>query len=367
MLTFNLSELKTAAAALGRVVPARPVEGSRYQYVRLRLSAGEAVLTTTDSQLWLEVSLSAVSASGPEDMGEHDVLLPGRLFCDLVSRLPGEILQLELEENQVKVEAGGSVFLLNTAVSEQFPELPEPEGSSLEVPVALLRDCVRRVVVCASSDSTRGALCGVRMQLEDGALEMAATDGYTLARTKVAFPGSEAVALTVPVNGMQEMVKLPAETLKLTFSQSYLLAEGCRYRLAMRLLDGHYPNYRRLLPGADFQPKTKARLTRKNLAEALFRLELVAKQAKNILRLELNDGLVLSTTAPDLGSATESVSAQVEGSPITVGVDLRYLSRFLGVAGDEIEVWLTASNQPLFWKTNADSEYLYLLMPILLQ
>jgi len=367
MLTFNLSELKTAAAALGRVVPARPTEGSHCKYVRLRCSAGEALLTATDLQLWLEVTLSAASVDGPEDMGDCDVLLPGRLFCDAVSRLQGEVLQLELDGSQARVEAEGSVFLLNTADPEHFPELPEAEGSSLEVPTSLLRDCVRRVAVCASSDLTRGALCGVRMQLEDGALELVATDGYTLAKTKVELPGGEAAALTVPVNGIQELVRLPAETVNLKFSQSYLLAEGAGCRLAMRLLDGNYPNYRRLLPGADFQPKTKARLSRKSLAEALFRLELVAKQAKNILRLELNDGLVLSATAPDLGSATESVSAQVEGSPITVGVDLRYLNRFLGAAEDEIEVWLTASNQPLFWKTDADPEYLYLLMPILLQ
>jgi DNA polymerase-3 subunit beta len=300
-------------------------------------------------------------------MGEHDVLLPGRLFCDLVSRLPGEILQLELEDNQVKVEAGGSVFLLNTAASEQFPELPEPEGSSLEVSVALLRDCVRRVVVCASSDSTRGPLCGVRMQLEDGTLELAATDGYTLARTKVDLPGGEAVALTVPVNGIQELVKLPAETVKLTFSQSYLLAEVPGHRLATRLLEGHYPNYRRLLPGADFQPKTKARLARKDLLEALSRVELVAKQDRDKLEFQVEDGLVLSATAPNLGSVTEAVSAQVEGEAIKVGVNLRYLGRFLGVAGDEVEVWLTAPNQPLFWRTNTDPEYMYLLMPILLQ
>jgi len=74
----------------------------------------------------------------------------------------------------------------------------------------------------------------------------------------------------------------------------------------------------------------------------------------------------LSATAPDLGSVTELVSAQVEGSPIKVGINLRYLMRFLSVAGDSIEVWLTAPNQPLFWRTDADPEYLYLLMPFLL-
>jgi DNA polymerase-3 subunit beta len=367
MLTFNLSEIKTAAAALGRVVPARPVEGSHCKYVRLRCSAGEAVLTATDSQLWLEVSLSAVSAGGPEDMGERDVLLPGRLFCDAVSRLQGEVLQLELDGSQVRVEAEGSVFLLNTAEPDCFPELPKPEGSSLEVPTSLLRDCVRRVAVCASSDITRGALCGVRMQLEGGALELVATDGYTLARTRMELPGGEVAALTVPVDGIQELVRLPAETVKLTFSQSYLLAEVPGRRLATRLLGGNYPGYRRLLPGADFQPKTKARLARKDLLEALSRVELVAKQDRDKLELRLEDSLVLSATAPDLGSATEVVSAQVEGEGIKIGVNLRYLSRFLGVAGDEVEVWLTAPNQALVWKTNTDPEYLYLLMPILLQ
>jgi len=367
MLTFNLSELKTAAAALGRVVPARPVDGGRYQYVRLRYSAGEAVLTATNSQLWMEVSLSAVSVDGPEEMGESDVLLPGRLFCDLVARLSGETLQLELGGSQVKVEGEGSRFLLNTATPEGFPELPETEGSSLEVPLALLRDCVRRVAICASSDLTRGALCGVRMQLEDGALELVATDGYTLARTKVELPGSEETALTVPVDALQELVKLPAEAVKLTFSQSYLLAEIPGHRLAARLLDGRYPDYRRLLPGSDFQPKTKARLARKDLLEALSRVDLVARQDRDKLELQLEDGLVLSATAPDLGSVTESVPAQVEGSAIKVGVNLRYLTRFLSVAGDEVEVWLTAPNQALLWRTNADPEYLYLLMPILLQ
>jgi DNA polymerase-3 subunit beta len=358
MLIFDLSELKTVATALGRVVPARPAHWS-CGYVRLQCDGGTARLMATDSQVWLQGSMPVE--------GQADVLLPGRLFCDAVWRLQGETLQLELAGTQAKVTAGGSQFLLNTAESEYFPELPEPDGHSLEIPGSLLKECVRRVAVCASSDQTRGVLCGVRLEWGDGVLELAATDGYTLARTRVSLPGFETMALTVPTEGMQELVRLPGETVKLTFSQSYLLAEVPGYRLATRLLDGSYPTYRRLLPGPDFQPKTTARLARKDLVEALSRVELVAQKDKDKVKLEVNDGLVLSATAPDLGSVTESVPAQVEGSPIEVAVNLRYLTRFLGAAGDTVEVWLTAPNQALFWRTDADPEYMYLLMPILLQ
>jgi len=358
MLTFGLPELKTVTTALGRVVPARPaVQGCGY--VRLRCDDGVARLMAADLQVWLEGSLPVE--------GQADVLLPGRLFCDLVSRLQGETLQMELVRSQAKVTAGGSQFLLNTAGPEYFPELPEPDDHSLEIPGSLLKESVRRVVVCASSDQTRGVLCGVRLERGDSVLELAATDGYTLARTRVSLPGNETAALTVPTEAMQELVRLPGETVKLTFSQSYLLAEVPGYRLVTRLLDGSYPTYRRLLPGPDFQPKTTVRLARKDLLSALSRVELVASNDKDRLTLEVNDGLVLSATAADLGSVTESVPAQVEGSPIVVGVNLRYLTRFLSVAGDEVEVWLTAPNQPLFWKTDADPEYIYLLMPILLQ
>ena len=357
MLGFNLPELRTIAAALGRVVPVRPADWN-CGYVRLRCANGLAVLTATDSQVWIEASL-------PAD-GEVDLLLPGRLFCDLVSRLQGDSLQIEIAGSQAKVTAGGSQFLLNTAEPEYFPELPEPDGQTLEISGSLLREGVRRVVACASSDQTRGVLCGVRLELEGGVLELAATDGYTLARTRVDLPVAEKASLTVPTEGMQELVRLPAETVKLTFSQSYLLAEVPGYRLATRLLDGNYPTYRRLLPGPDFQPKTTVRMARKDLLAALSRVELVASNDKDRLTLEVSDGLVLSATAADLGSVTESVPAQVEGSPIKVGINLRYLTRFLSAAGDSVEVWLTAPNQPLFWRTDADPEYLYLLMPFLL-
>jgi len=357
MLGFNLPELRTIAAALGRVVPVRPADWN-CGYVRLQCANGSAVLTATDSQVWVEASL-------PAD-GEVDLLLPGRLFCDLVSRLQGDSLQIEIAGSQAKVTAGGSQFLLNTAEPEYFPELPEPDGQTLEISGSLLREGVRRVVACASSDQTRGVLCGVRLELEGGVLELAATDGYTLARTRVDLPVAEKASLTVPTEGMQELVRLPAETVKLTFSQSYLLAEVPGYRLATRLLDGNYPTYRRLLPGPDFQPKTTVRMARKDLLAALSRVELVANNDKDRLTLEVSDGLVLSATAADLGSVTESVPAQVEGSPIKVGINLRYLTRFLSAAGDSVEVWLTAPNQPLFWRTDADPEYLYLLMPFLL-
>jgi DNA polymerase-3 subunit beta len=204
------------------------------------------------------------------------------------------------------------------------------------------------------------------LELENGVLELAATDGYTLARTRVDLLVAETASLTVPTEGMQELVRLPGGSVKLTLSQSYLLAEVPGYRLATRLLDGNYPTYRRLLPGPDFQPKTIARLARKDLLAALSRVELVANKDKDRLTLEVDDGLILSATAADLGSVTESVPAQTEGSPIVVGINLRYLTRFLSVASDSVEVWLTAPNQPLFWRTDADPEYLYLLMPFLL-
>ena len=64
------------------------------------------------------------------------VLLPGRLFADVVRSLPpGEVtLELRGEQRDVEIAAGGARFHLRTLPAEDFPRLPEVEGETVRLP-----------------------------------------------------------------------------------------------------------------------------------------------------------------------------------------------------------------------------------------
>ena len=88
---------------------------------------GSLTLRATDMELALTSTLTDAKTEQP-----GSVLLPGRLFADVVRSLPpGEVtLELRSEQRDVEIAAGGARFHLRTLPADDFPRLPEIEGET---------------------------------------------------------------------------------------------------------------------------------------------------------------------------------------------------------------------------------------------
>ena len=114
-------------------------------------------LRATDMELAITCTLENAQ---PEREGS--VLLPGRLFADVVRSLPpGEVsLEQRAEQRDVEIAAGGARFHLRTLPVEDFPRLPELDGELIKLPGEPLAATIELVARAASRDEVRPILTG---------------------------------------------------------------------------------------------------------------------------------------------------------------------------------------------------------------
>ena len=129
-LSVPRDSLSAALQLVGRAVSTR---GALPSLGGVLAVAGENSLTLRATDMELALTAGADSAKVER---EGTVLLPGRLFADVVRSLPpGEVeLELRTEQRDVEISAGGARFHLRTLPAEDFPRLPEVEGDTVRLP-----------------------------------------------------------------------------------------------------------------------------------------------------------------------------------------------------------------------------------------
>jgi DNA polymerase III subunit beta len=284
--------------------------------IMLRSAAGRLHLSATDMEISLRDSLNARVEE------EGAVVVPGRLLVDIVRLLPaGEVtLEHRADEGVARLVCGAASYQLNTYGPEDFPRLPEIEPeNAFTVDRGAFLDTIARVGRSASRDESRPVLTGVLVRFEGSKLVMAATDSYRLSVKETDLtkgPGRELEAI-VPARALQELARIAgaadAETIDVGVQENQVVFGADGVWLTARRIDGQFPNYRQLLPEA-FEHEVHA--ARSELLDVVRRVSVMAERSIP-LRLRFAEGeLTVSTQAPDVGEARESMPVEFAGEPL---------------------------------------------------
>lgn len=383
------SDFNSTLSLVSRAVPSRPTHPILGNVLLTADSEqGRVSLTAFDLSLGIHASFSAeVSEAGK-------VTLPAKLLNDIVSRLPEGELQLataakkvELEESEGEGEpeepaavsatltAASGQFQIRGMGAAEFPELPAAsEGEALILPVAALLEGLRGVLFAASADETKQVLTGVHLSGSQDNLEFAATDGHRLAVVETPLENSEAAiadfSLTIPARALRELERMLAgcqetDDLSLYVGDSQAIFELDGSRLTSRKLEGAYPTYQQLIPQS-FERHVS--LERKRLLSSLERVAVMADQKNNLVKFSLDSSagqLELSVDAQDLGSARESLPAEMTGASGEIAFNVKYLMDGLrALPTNDIQMQLNQGNQPVIFTPLGGLKMTYLVMPV---
>ena len=332
--------------------------------------AGEGIaLTATD----MEVGLRSLIAAQVRRKGA--VTLSARKLYEIVREVTAdEVVLRVVQAGWVEILAGRSKFKIVSLDAKDFPELPlgadAPQGTTITIAAGTLREMIDRTLFAVSSDETRFNLSGVFLSNEDdGLLRMVATDGHRLALIDRRLPSARMErGVVMPRKGLIEARKLldEAEDAEVTMIVSpkdvRLVLRSVSF--FMRLVEGEFPDYRQVIPGA---ASVQARANRDDFLAALRRISLLASERSHGVKLHLERGkLELSASNPDQGEASEEVDVQYTGEPLTIGFNARYLMDVLAVhaEGDAIELGFTDEVGPGVVRGSQDPEYTYVVMPM---
>lgn len=305
---------------------------------------------------------------GSKVSNKGSITVPARLTQDFVSSLPGGIIDLSLEDTKLHISTEKYQSVINGVVADDYPVMPTIQnGKKLSLPASTLKKALSQTVFAASNDDSRPVLTGLYFHTKDNKLFIAATDSYRLAEKSVATIKQE-LSVLIPSSSIQDLLRIVGDTeeeVKITCDDQQILFKMGDTELVTRLIDGRYPDYKKLIPT---KFKTSAVLDRSELLNIVKVSSLFARESAGSVVLETSaeqKQVTIRSVASQLGENTASATAETTGTTASITLNSRYLIDALSVMnGDKVKIGFNDKLEPFVMKDAKDESYTHIVMPL---
>jgi DNA polymerase III, beta subunit (EC 2.7.7.7) len=347
--------------------------------VGIKIEGDERGVTLTGS----DSDISIQSFIPKEENGTKlvDVLQPGaivlqaRFFSEIIRKLPGDIVDIRVEDQQnTVITSGNAEFVIHGLDAEEYPRLPMLEAdNSISIPSDLLKTLIKQTVFAVSTSETRPILTGVHWMIKNNELVAVATDSHRLAMKRVALDETiekeREFDIVIPGKSLNELTKVLEDRndpVEIVFTQNQILFQMKNLLFYSRLLEGNYPDTSRLIPT---DSKTVVKVNAKEFYEAVDRASLLAREGKNnVVKFStLEDNIFeISSFTPEIGRVVEQVKGLAkEGEDIKISYNAKYMMDALrAVDGTEVTIYFTGTMRPFIVKADGDESIIQLLLPV---
>jgi DNA polymerase-3 subunit beta len=324
----------------------------------------------------LEISMRGHYKAEVQEPGS--VAISARKLYEILKELPDSEIALTTQENNwIQIKTGKSQFKIVGLAASEFPALPtiEREGR-VAIPGTGLASLIRRTIFAVGDNDARYILNGLMITLvsqeKKVTMRLVGTDGHRLAVAESDLPASTATDLPkeikaiIPRKAAQEMRRLVEEEdgePLLGFTKNLVTFQKSGLFLTARVMEGTYPNYQQVIPKDNSK---KALVDRAALEGALRRVAVLSRDKTNVVRVTLETGrLVLFTSNPDVGEATEELPVQYRGEDLTTGFNARYLLDALAAMDSEkVHLEMKSALSPCLVRPEGDPGFMCVVMPM---
>jgi DNA polymerase-3 subunit beta len=172
--------------------------------------------------------------------------------------------------------------------------------------------------------------------------------------------------IIVPRKGLNELRRLLAEEKEdffVSVKGKMLLVRRENIFISMRLIEGKYADYRRIIPE---QSPNAVSLDRESFLASLKRISLMSSDKSRSVTFNLNPGLLqLSSQSPELGDASEEISIEYDGEPLKIGFNSRYLIDAVStIEGEKVLLELRGKQNPGVIRSSQGANHTSVIMPM---
>ena len=366
-LQENLSK---GLSIVGRAVPSRttmPILGN----VLMATDQGQLKLAATN------LELSIVHWVGARVETEGEITVPARNFIDLVNSLPPEQVDMDIDTSSLSMalSCGTVNASFRGITAEEFPVVPDPEeGDGFAVEAGDLRKGLGQVTFAASTDEGHAVLTGVLAEFEGETLTLAAADGFRLSVRHIPMihPVPHPFNVIIPARALSELMRIIGSqeepvSISTTHPHNQILFQLEDTVLNSQLIDGHFPDYRRIIPSSH---RLTVVLGRTELLQACKRAEIFARDVAYIVKLTLSENeMVVSADSSESGQGSTRLTANIEGEDVESGLEIAFNVRFLidvlsALETPQVRLELTEATNPGVIKGIGNDDFVHVVMPM---
>ncbi len=313
----------------------------------------------------LDIAISCQLGAQVQDEGALTV--PARLFQDLVNGLPSGVIELEQDEQRLLITTDSYKSVINGVSAEEFPVMPAIDGgTSWHVAAPLLRKGLQQVLMAASNDESRPVLTGVYFHTLDGVLYMAATDSYRLAEKRLTTV-EEPLQLLIPATALQDVLRIIHDfegDITVVHDDQQVQFRAGEVELVARLIEGNYPDYRKLIPAsfATTSITDRAELVNITKVSSLFARESAGSIVVSVD--EPSESIWIHAVASQLGENNATLKVDAKGSG-SITLNSRYLLDALqAIDAKTIQLGFNGKLEAAMLSDTEHDDYLHIIMPL---
>lgn len=337
---------------------------------------GNLLLKVKDSALWLtgtdlEVELiSSLKLDETSSVTEGEITVPAKKFVDIVRGLPeGCDITFAVDGTKVIIRAGRGRYTLSSLSASDYPNLEDWQGEvEFEISSRDLKRLIDSTQFSMAQQDVRYYLNGMSLETEGDIVRTVATDGHRLALCKFVFDGANLPArqVIIPRKGVLEISRLINEEdkrIKVQLGSNHIRIFSNEYIFTSKLVDGRFPDYRRVLP----KDSNKLVIAEKSvLKEAFSRAAILSNEKFRGVRLNLSPSeLKITANNPEQEEAEEILDVVYQGELLEIGFNVAYLlDVFNAISSDNIKLSMSDSNSSVLIEGDSDSHALYVIMPM---
>lgn len=342
-----------AAAARGQL----PVLSS----VLIKTEANRLSISATN----LEIAITEIIGAKVIDQGT--VTIPARILRDYVASLPKGKIELNLDKHKLNISTNQYHSQINGTTADEFPLTPTIKSKPVwQVDAAAFKKALSQVIFAASSDTARPILTGAYLHQYKDNIYLVATDSYRLSERKVGS-SKEPLSLLIPASTLRDLQRVlgdDTQTVSVYADGQQVAFKFDNIELISRLIEGDYPQYRKLLPD---KFEVSAKLDRNDFISATKLASLFAKENAGSITVTIDSGkkqTEIKSSASQLGENTTALPAEVKGSN-QAALNSRFLHEGLqSFEGQKIEFKMNGKLEPCLLYNEGDKDYLHVIMPL---
>lgn len=334
------------------------------------IKAGGSELSLTGYDL--EIGINTTIYAKVEQEGS--IVLNARVLCEILRRIPNSTVTVEADErNLTIIRSGETKYEIMGISAEEYPELPTVQGGfSIDIGKKMLSDMIKQTIFSVAITDTKVVYTGIKFEITDGELKLIAVDGYRMAiRTEKIDYHGEDITFIVPSKTMSEIMKLSLENdeedvLSIGVGKHHIIFKIEGYSIISRLLEGEFINYRSTIPA---NTTTTVEVDTKAFIDSIERTSLIIMdRTKSLINCVFDTDFIRISSITSLGTATDKVQAEIEGSRVEIGFNNRYLLDALKVCNtDKVKIKLNGSVSPILILPTEGDSFIFLVLPVRLK
>lgn len=360
----DLLPLQTALGYIQKAIPSNP-QLPILSSIKFEIRKSSLTMAATDLYLGIKTTVPVSTKK------EVSLVFPGETFREMISSFSADEVEFEIKGSQLVAEIEQSKVRIPTQGVEEFPDFPSVGGRKFGLSGEILEEIKTLVAFAAGTDQARPILTAVMFRFGLSGLEVVGTDGFRLAIMKYPDITTEKESqFLIPAKAFYEVCRIASQAdakevvIQVSGELKQVKFQVNRCEIYIRLIDGDYPPYEKIIPDSyEFQVEIDGL----ELKDELQRAFVLAKEASNIIKLNFSGSdLTVKSSSSTHGEYEGEIPAAGLGKSanMEIAFNVSYLLDFLNSAKPElVELSMNESLKPVGFKIKGLENFSYIVMP----